>query len=79
MSNRSHYLPRASVLDAMSDHNRAEVLGVYLRDLEWEIQGIKEGSIYGRGGKQYLLKLANTRLRRLIKAANEYGRHAGGG
>lgn len=71
MGSRSHYLPRN--LDKLSDHDRAMVLDVHLRDLETEIQGIKEGSIYGRGGKQYLLKLANARLRRLVGTANDYG------
>ncbi|QEU08695.1 hypothetical protein [Paracoccus yeei] len=71
MGSRSHCLP--GNLYKLSDHDRAMVLDVHLRNLEAEIQGIKDGTIFGRGGKSYLLKLANARMRRLVKTANAYG------
>lgn len=72
MANRSHYLPRN--LDKLSDHDRAMVLDLHLRDLEAEIDGLKSGDITAwKGGKAYQLKLSYARLRRLVKTANEFG------
>lgn len=74
MGERSHYLPRTSVLENMSDHDRAMVLDVHLRALEDEISGLKSGWISpGRGGKAYQLKLSHARMRRLVATANSYG------
>lgn len=74
MSNRSHYLPRASTLNAMSDHDRAMVLDAKLRELETEIEGLKSGDFTPwTGTRDYQLKLSRARLRRLIKTANDYG------
>ncbi|MFN3312800.1 MAG: hypothetical protein ACK46Q_04965 [Hyphomonas sp.] len=74
MSNRNHYLPRRATLDAMSDHDRAMVLDVHLRDLEAEIAGLKSGEITAwKGGREHQLKLSRARLRRLTKTANDYG------
>lgn len=73
MSNRYYYLPRKSVLDAMSDHDRAMVLDVHLRNLEDEIYRIEDGRQTGPGGKPRMMRSVRDRMRRLTKTANEYG------
>ncbi len=74
MPNRSHYLPRVSVLESMSDIDRWRVLDLHRDQLIDEVEGLKSGYITPwRGAKHYQLKLSRARLRRVEKLGKEYG------
>ena len=73
MGERSYYLPRKSVLDKMSDHDRSMVFDCHLSALRNEAQRIQEGSQTGLGGKPRMMKSVRDRMGRLIATANEYG------
>lgn len=74
MGERSHYLPRASVLDKLSVDNQIAVLDYYARRLDDEIAGIESGYyIVNHKGKAHNLRLAKARMRRLVKLAQSYG------
>ena len=75
MTGRSHYLPRASVLEKMGEYDRAQVLDYHLRQLEEEIDGLKSGYIYVTDGKgrAHQLRLVRARMRRLVALAQSFG------
>lgn len=65
MTNRSHYLPRASVLKKLSANDKNAILDYHLHQTEGEISGIRSGYISTEGGKARGLKRARARLGRI--------------
>jgi hypothetical protein len=71
---RDHYLPLASVLDKLSDYDRAAVLEVHKGQIEGEIAGIQSGYItVNYRGRAHYLRLARDRMKRLERLAQSYG------
>lgn len=74
MSNRNHYLPRESVLNAMSEITRWQILEIHRNQILEEIEGLKSGWItVSKGGVNYQLQLSRARLLRVEKVGKEYG------
>lgn len=69
----THRIPTPAEFARLSVSDQWQILDWHLNQIETEIAGIKEGSITGRGGKHYLLKLARARMKRLEKLAHDFG------
>lgn len=67
---RDHYLPRASVLDRLSDHDRAAIFDARRRKIEEEVcRTVLDTS----DGRARFLKSARDRMKRLERLAQSYG------
>lgn len=70
MGNRSHYLPRASVISKLSVMDQALILDAHRRRLEEEAgRYVLKTSV----GRREVLRSVRDRMRRLTKTANELG------
>ena len=69
-ASRSHYLPRASVLDKLSYDERVEVLTRHRRRLEAEVC---YKVLTTCSGRRKFLKAARERMSRLERLAHSYG------
>lgn len=67
---RSQNLPRASVFDKLSEHDRAAVLNDRRRRLEEEVARVVLATCDGRAK---FLKSARARMKRLERLAHSYG------
>lgn len=74
MTGRSHYLPRASVIEKLCASDRGKVLDAYMSALEDEIAGIQSGSVVvNHKGRAHQLRLVRARMRRLVALAQSFG------
>ncbi len=75
MSERSHYLPRASVLEKLSANNQGELLGWHYGDVTRQISELKSGQMFfsdGRGARHHH-RLLKAKLNRVVKMALHFG------
>lgn len=72
-------LPSSKTLEAMPQSNRHEILSVFARDVQYELDGLQSGAIVmaGSASRREAIKNAKRRLARVYKAADRYGLYVG--
>lgn len=75
MSERSHYLPRTSVIEKLSSYNQGELLGWHYGDVTRQISDLKSGRMFfseGKGARHHH-RLLKAKLNRVVKMALHFG------
>lgn len=71
----THRLPSASAFARLSTADQGLILDLHLRQIEYEIDGLRTGFIWTTDGRTsaHHLKLLYARRRRLDKLAHDFG------
>lgn len=75
MSDRTHYMARASVNERLSGNNQWELLGCHYGNLTRQIGELKSGHMFFSDGKsaRHHHRLLKAKLNRVVKTALHFG------